>query len=252
MKGILSGAFLTFLSMLVQFAAGAPQPCVTTFNQPGRWELAHSDAGDELVTIFADWGATLTSGNFMAIATDPSNEWDFVKTYSNGYLTLANDPVAPWFSGIDPTNQFEFFLPQFVLRLRSARFQATNPASAYIEFQIEARSDYAIFFATYLGTPAITNVPETPETAAHQVTLGDLQTARLIIPPLLEISNAPPAQVTLLWPTNATNFRLEWATNSASSIWGAVTNPATVTANGQYAVSVPWSLSPRYFRLRFR
>lgn len=54
--------------------------------------------------------------------------------------------------------------------------------------------------------------------------------------------------IALTWPTNATGFTLEGASNLGGS-WAAVTN-SVVTTNGQFQVRVSPEIPARYFRLR--
>ena len=70
----------------------------------------------------------------------------------------------------------------------------------------------------------------------------------LIIPPQLTIIRSG-TNVTLTWPTNATGFTLEFATNLVSPIFWNTNSPAPVVINRQNTVTNPISGTHQFFRL---
>jgi hypothetical protein len=57
------------------------------------------------------------------------------------------------------------------------------------------------------------------------------------------------ANVVLTWPTNATGFTLEFATNLASSVWNTNSAP-TIVIGGQNTVTNPISGTQMFYRLK--
>jgi uncharacterized repeat protein (TIGR03803 family) len=70
----------------------------------------------------------------------------------------------------------------------------------------------------------------------------------LFIPPQLTIIRSG-TNVTVTWPTNATGFTLEFATNLVSPIFWNTNSPAPVVINGQNTVTNPISGTHQFFRL---
>jgi hypothetical protein len=70
----------------------------------------------------------------------------------------------------------------------------------------------------------------------------------LIIPPQLTIIRSG-TNVTLTWPTNATGFTLEFATNLVSPIFWNTNSPAPVVINRQNTVTNPIPGTHQFFRL---
>ena len=70
----------------------------------------------------------------------------------------------------------------------------------------------------------------------------------LFIPPQLTIIRSG-TNVTLTWPTSATGFTLEFATNLVSPIFWNTNSPAPVVINGQNTVTNPISGTHQFFRL---
>jgi uncharacterized repeat protein (TIGR03803 family) len=70
----------------------------------------------------------------------------------------------------------------------------------------------------------------------------------LFFPPQLTIILSG-SNVTLTWPTNATGFTLEFATNLVSPIFWNTNSPAPVVINGQNTVTNPISGTRQFFRL---
>ncbi len=67
-------------------------------------------------------------------------------------------------------------------------------------------------------------------------------------PPQLTITNKGTGQALIIWPTNATGYSLESASNLISSAWTDVTNVPTVVG-GNYVVTVNTTNRQQYFRL---
>ena len=72
--------------------------------------------------------------------------------------------------------------------------------------------------------------------------------ATLVIPPHLTIIPGT-GSVTLVWPTNASDFNLEQTTNLLPSALGIVTNPP-LTIGTNFAVTLPVNSTNQFFRLK--
>lgn len=72
----------------------------------------------------------------------------------------------------------------------------------------------------------------------------------VVEPPRLGVSRIASGRIQLTWPTNAADFSLIQATNSATSNWSVVTN-LPVVAGTNYGVSLPSTNGNRFYRLVF-
>jgi len=77
--------------------------------------------------------------------------------------------------------------------------------------------------------------------------VGSVFSLSLPLPPKLTIIRSG-ANVILTWPTTATSFTLQTATNLVSSIW-TTNSPAPIVINGQNTVTNPISGTKQFFRL---
>ena len=248
--------FISTLYCVLPSAVASPVPGCAVLTPPGDWGILWSAGGDKSVAFgngsYALQSAGLQSAGPASVESDPTGEWDWLETYTSGELRLTNSPDFFWYSSGDANNTLCVAITKVMLKVRSTRYQATNPSSTYLEFEVTAQAGSFFCIATYAGSPSITNVPETADQLACIIATAQLQQARLLVLPQLQIAKSVPSQVMLSWPTNFIGFSLESAETMTGEIWNNVTNSPTIIMSDRFCVAVPASEPTHFFRLRLQ
>jgi hypothetical protein len=186
---------------------------------------------------------------------DDTGQWDSIQHFLGASACLTNAPGAPWYTPGDTNVSFDFDLSSFVVKARAARDPSTN-----IEMEIAGHSGRLLLVATYVGTPAVTNVPETADTLAYTQASASLSSARFCLqydpptspgPPLsLQSLQLPSPRFELSW-LSATNrcYQIQYCDDFSNGEWEDFQWPLAGTGNTLHALDFPNANIPqRFFR----
>jgi hypothetical protein len=170
----------------------------------------------------------IRSGAMVRAHPDNAGQWDSIQEYVGAWAQLANAPGTSWHSSSDTNLTFEIELRSLVVKTREAGDPSTN--SGRIEMEVAAHAGRLAFLATFVGTPTVTNVPETPETPDFLLASGPLSSARFCFsydpptsvgPPLaIHASPVPGPRVSLSWNSvPARLYQLQFCPDLSSGQW---------------------------------
>lgn len=256
-------AIVVGILLTLPFLGGAaPTPGGADLTPPGSWTNQFSWycgfwMGDGLTyRIYQNWTANY--------GPDSTGQWDLIQLYNGSQLSLSNAPGAPWYSASDTNVSFEIDLPTLWVKSRSR--SEPSSTNAFVEMEVSAHAGRFIFLATYAGTPAVTNVPETPDELPYISKSGSLSSARFCVGYLPDdprfATNARPSvsirglpagspQVELRWNSLSNGlYQVQYRPDLNSGDWADLGSPLSGTGTSRAANDVSTSeTAQRFYRV---
>jgi hypothetical protein len=243
------------------YGNASPAPGCADLNPPGNW--TNLFAG--YFGFWMDDGLTYRIRQTWTSNYGPDNtgQWDLLQVYNGSQISLSNAPGAPWYSATDTNLSFEIDLPALWVKSGSRTGPSTN---TYMEMEVSAHAGRFIFLATYVGTPAITNVPETPDTIAYILKSAPLSSARFCLAylpddpgfptnarPRVSIRGLPlgAPQVELFWNSLSNGlYQVQFRPDLDSGDWADLGSPILGTGTSQSAVdAITPDAAQRFYRV---
>lgn len=243
------------------FGSAGPAPGCADLNPPGTWTNKLSgDCG-----FWMDDGLTFrirqTWGGYWP---DSPGQWDLIQLYYKSQISLSNAPGAPWYSASDTNVSFEIELPALWVKSRTLGDSTTT--NSYLEMEVSAHADRFTFLATFVGTPAVTNVPESPEELPYILKSGPLSSARICLAylpgdpgfptngrPRVSIRGRPlgPPQVELRWNSLSNGlYQVQSRPDFDSGDWTDLGSPLIGTGTNRSVVdTITPDAAQRFYRV---
>ena len=248
------------LCVLLQAPLGglaAPAGGCAELADPGTWTSWWTD-GPRYFEMGDGRTYRIRPGARIRVHPDDAGQWDSIQHYAGASAQLTNAPGTSWYSPSDTNLTFEIELPSFVVKARAAGDPSTN--SGRIEMEVAAHAGRLAFLATFVGTPTVTNMPETPDTTAYTLATGTLSSARFCFtydpptslgPPLaINSSPLPSPRVALTWNSVPGRlYQLQSCPDLSGRTWEDLEWPVSGTGATLRSVDLMGTdTSQRYYR----